>query len=100
MWPQHRRIDLISMGILVILLLVLTYGLVQAVTVQLPPAQEFLNGVFTEDIKALTLRIEHIETMTNYVLTAIVGTLIVQLLQVRLHFARRVLDSSRSILEP
>ncbi len=96
-WLRHRRIDILCEAILVGLLVFMCYGAVIAY-VQVPPSQDFLNGVFTEDIKGLASRIDHIETLINYVLTAIVGTLIVQMLQIRMHMARRNHDQATLIV--
>ncbi len=97
-WLRHRRIDILCEVILAGLLIFMCYGAASAFVLQVPPSQDFLNGVFTEDIKGLASRIDHIETLINYVLTAIVGTLIVQMLQIRMHMARRTQDQATLIV--
>lgn len=45
--------------------------------------QDYLNGTFSAQITAISERLARLENMLNYVLTAVLGVLIVQMMNLR-----------------
>jgi hypothetical protein len=75
---RQSWIDRLCTLILMILIVVLVSGFIAAQT------QDYINATMAEQLHGLNFRVEKIESMLNYILTAVVGSLIVQLMQVRL----------------
>lgn len=85
--PRRWR-DTVSTGILVGLLIGLTVGYLHAqiITALAPVVAE---AVLSARLDAVVTRIEHLESMQNYALVAIVGNLVAHLFQIQRSSGRR-----------
>lgn len=85
--PRQRLADRISQGILFGVIVGLSIGCV--VDFLHAESQDFLNGSFSEAIKGLNARADRIENMLTYVLLAVVGGLISQVIQIHAQVKHR-----------
>lgn len=77
-----RRLRVIEWA-LVVLMVYTSVGFIEA-----QPSQDYLNGQFAEQIRALNARMDRFDSMISYVLTGVFGTLGVTLWKTMLEFQR------------
>lgn len=84
-----RRLRLMEV-VIVLLMVYLASGFLSA-----QPSQDYLNGQFAEQIKALNARMDKWDGMFGYLLTGVFGTLGVTLWKTLLEFQRERRRSGR-----